>query len=517
MPFALNFSDLQDYAPNNAYDFNLDLFSLSGDWDTAVDSVPLDQAATEGTDAPLAGPSESYVLNDTSPLSLDVLSNTVGLTEEQCGLEDMRGEGCDISGRSYRTPEASVADFFDSWPSPLRPIPSSQDTSDPITQDNHQLIPKEFEGYEEPSAEALVNSFISSLAELINTNDTVSSGRGSGVESPSLPPIPSMGQAGPSRWSREQWDESIQQSTDWSHGIDHDTARASHSGLYSQYSHSSFPPDATPSPHQRCSERMGAPTQMTYEGDTAPIHSVHGNKMPSFRSTLTGSSSGTSQYQGMNYNHAQPWFGPGEGFNTHQSMSFSSAREVKEINNIRSISDGCNDVRSRLTLEPVEQTNIDGQTNDGGRGAGPVLEHGQENGRDSSAPRPRKRHQEELESESEDTRGSKSKKARLSESQDTIRGPGITEVEGKRGKPRNLNPRAPALMKSYVHDMMPLTEPGAKEGGFVPLVTAERTVASEAFDRHQMPVSMDNLVVETGSPAISKRKRPRGGKKSKAS
>uniref|UniRef100_A0A8H7XY86 Uncharacterized protein n=1 Tax=Psilocybe cubensis TaxID=181762 RepID=A0A8H7XY86_PSICU len=437
MPFALNFSDLQDYAPNNAYDFNLDLFSLSGDWDTAVDSAPLDQAATEGTDAPLAGPSESYVLDDTSPLSLEVLSNIPRLTEEQGDLYDTQGDGCDISGRSDRTPEASGADFWNSWP-------SLYNSSDSIIQENHQSIPEEFEGYEEPSAEALVEAYIKGY-------NTMYSDRRNDVESLLVPSIPATGQAGPSRWQREEYEESIQPATD----------------------------------------RM-TPRQW----DKSPIRNTHGNRMQSFPSPLTGSSTDTSQYQRTNYNHAQPWFEPGEGFITHPSMFFSSPREEKKLNNTISINDGCDDVRSGLTREPVEQTNIDDQTNDGGWGAGPVLEHGQENGRDESVPRSRKRHQEDLESENEDTRGSKSKKARLSESQDTIRGPGITEVEGKRGRPRNLNPRAPALMKSYEHDMMPLTEPGAKEGGFVPLVTAERTVASEAFDRQQMPVSMDNLVVE---------------------
>ncbi|KAH9484677.1 hypothetical protein JR316_0001576 [Psilocybe cubensis] len=495
MPYSdFNLSDLQDYVPHNPCDDNRYLGALSGASYAARDSNPV-----EAIDTPLLDPTFQFCA--------DVLSSISRLfpglrTYHETKFKDTRGATID---------EVEVQG------------PATRGASS-RHQDNHQPIPGEIEGfhnrytvYATPSAytssqyeilspPAMVPVHTSSLQELINCRDATS--EGSRREPSTSPSIPAMGQPGPSHWHQDRFDEPF-------------------------HHHPSVHPQIEPSALHLDSESTGFSTHQTVpdavdgtlshldngknlmlDQHTAPIENVDGNDMSvlpvhsrqlwskksiSFKTypqpLYIGGSTHTAQHQGIFSDNSQSWLDVGEDSNaTHgPSMCFSSRRE--ENKTLVSVIDGSDRRRSGHTKEPVEQQDINKvQTNDGGHGERRMVGHGQTIGSGESGSR--KRQREESDSEMESAGGShKPKKPKVKESPDSVPGDQSTGVQGARGKRRNLNPRAPAMMKLYAHNLTPLTTPEAKEGGFVPLVTADTKAASKAFSSHQMSVDMDSMTI----------------------
>ncbi|KAH9484679.1 hypothetical protein JR316_0001578 [Psilocybe cubensis] len=302
-----------------------------------------------------------------------------------------------------------------------------------------------------------------------------------------------MGQPGPSHWQQDQFDEPFHH-----HPLVHPQTEPSAVYLDSEstgFSTHQTVPDAV----DGTLSHLDNGKNLMLDQHTAPVENADGNDMPflpvhsrqlwpkksiSFKTSpqplYIGGSTHTAQHQGIFSDNSQSWLDVGEDSNaTHgPSMCFSSRRE--ENKTLVSVIDGSDRCRSGHTKEPVEQQDINKvQTNDGGGESGS-----------------RKRQREESDSEMESAGGShKPKKPKVKETPDSLPGDQSTAVQGARGKRRKLNPRAPAMMKLYAHNLTPLTTPEAKEGGFVPLVTADTKAASKAFAHHQMSVNMENITI----------------------
>uniref|UniRef100_A0A8H7Y1P1 Uncharacterized protein n=1 Tax=Psilocybe cubensis TaxID=181762 RepID=A0A8H7Y1P1_PSICU len=487
---SLNFSDLQDYIQHIPY--NTNPVALCEQSNTNGDPAPLEAANT-----PLTGLSSIYHQPSRLRLDPEVLASIKRLIEEV--EEEMGVNYLDL----VKTPEASGADIYNSWISTSQTIPLVHSTSHSIQQSTPEEIEDSYDprnGFEPPAATAAIPTQISTFPELLNSRNTASLSRRRGVETSISMSMPVMGQAGPSRWHQEEraYGEPIQPSIDRNVWLEHDMKGTSSYPEYTELPGSSTHNTLRDTIDVSSYHRNNG-TNRSLELDMVPLQNTqntNGDEMSTPPPPHVWGSADAAQYQGMFYDHAQPWFQPGEGSNTHHpSMSFSSEREKKETIKTGSIKDGREELRSRLTNEPVERQDIDkAQTNDGGCGECPAEGHGQKIGRDEIASRKRRR--KDSDSEIESAGGPRQpRKSKVNESPDSIPGNISTAVQGSRGKPRNLNPRAPAMMRSYAHALTPLTMPEAKEGGFIALVTAGTKEASKAFGHHQMPVDMDSMTM----------------------
>ncbi|KAH9478104.1 hypothetical protein JR316_0010342 [Psilocybe cubensis] len=495
MPSSLHLPDL--YVPEISHNTNLGV--LNDEPNKNAQSTPLEAAG-----AHLAG--SSIIPSQASKFHFcpKVLASIKKLTEDV--EEEMGVNYLDL----VKMPEASGAGIYNAWTSTSQPVPLVLPTSNSIQQSMPEEIEDSYDprnGFEPPAATAAIPTQMSTFPELINSHNMTSLSRRRDVEISASLSTP----AGPSRWHREEraYGEPIQPSIDWSEWLEHEVEAPSLYPKHSEFTgfptHNTLSDAFNGSSYQRnngmndlapWSTKRPLPissfASLIPELNTAPMHNANGDEISS-SPTPYGRTADAAQYQGMFYDHAQPWFQAGEGSNTHHpSTSFSSEREKKEIITSGSIKDGHEELRSRLTSEPVERQDInEAQTNDGG-----LRTHKGKNAfRDKITSRKRRR--EDTNSEIESAGDPRLPiKPKVQESRDTVPGDISTEVQGSRGKPRKLNPRAPAMMRSYTHNLTPLTTPEAKEGGFVPLVTAEEKTADKEFGDHQMPVSMDNITME---------------------
>ncbi|KAH9478149.1 hypothetical protein JR316_0008602 [Psilocybe cubensis] len=480
MPYSnFNLSDLQDYVPHNPCDDNRDLVALSGASYAAGDSNPV-----EAINASLPDPTFQFCA--------DVLRSISRLFPGLPAYHEIKDE------------RGAPIDKID-----VQALSKNGESS--RHQDNHQPIPGEIEDshhrhtvyatslaynskqYEGLSTPAVVPVHMSSFPVLMNCRDTTS--LGSRHEPSASPSIPSMGQPGLSNWHQGQFDEPFQPSIDRSVWPEHDMAAPSALHLDSERAGFLTHPTVPDAFDGTLSHRDNGKNLMV-DQHTAPVENVDGNEMSSSLSPHIGGRADAAQHQVIFSDNAWSWVELGEGPNTHYpTTSFSLLREEKENCTSTSIRDGHEEHRSRLTNEPVERQYVDkAQKNDGGYGGRREIGPSQTIGSGESGSR--KRQHEESDSEIESAGGShKPKKSKVKESLDSVPGDRSTGVQGARGKRRNLNPRAPAMMKSYAHDLTPLATSEAKQGGFIPFVAAETKAASKAFAHHQMSVNMENMTI----------------------
>ncbi|KAH9478106.1 hypothetical protein JR316_0010344 [Psilocybe cubensis] len=478
----LDFSDLQNYIQYIPYNTNPG--ALCEESNTNGDPAPL-----EAADTPLTGSPSIHHQPSRLRLDPEVLASIKRLIEEV--EEEMGVNYLDL----VKVPEASGAGIYNGWTSTSQSVP--EDLYDAHTICDAPSLYNRTEYAVPPPA--AVPTHMSSLPELINSRDATLLRSRHDVKPTSSPLMPAMGQPGPSRWHQEQFDPS---SIDWSVWQEHDMA-APPANCGDSESKGLPAHNAVLDVVNSTSYHTDNGTNLPLDHDTALVLNANGDeilrKSFTFRSsspTPYGRTADAAQYQGMFSDHAQPWFQAGEGSNTHHSStSFSSEREKKETITTGSIKNGREELRSRLTNEPVERQDInEAQTNDGGCGEGAEVGHGQTIGRDEIASRKRRR--EDTDSEIESAGGPRQpRKPKVQESRESVPGNINTEVQGSRGKPRNLNPRAPAMMRSYAHALTPLTTPEAKEGGFIALVTAGTKEASTVFGGDQTPVDMDSMTM----------------------